>query len=138
MNADLVHLLEEFSKLALECDGLSRVLSYTLYRRGIDHGFVVGRLDVDGKTAARPHAWLRVGEETVDFRARMWAGEHDYVPNGVFLQKDYPRVAYVAERADFPAQPVSKTVYDILVTQTHEHAKMLRAMLDSSGEARTG
>lgn len=129
MDKALIDELAKYDDLALECDGMTNVHSYVLTERGIKHIVVLGHVEVDGENKVDPHYWIRTSDGlTVDFRARMWAGEHDYVPHGVFLQEKYPRVKYIGRRV-WPKVEVPKVLFDILVSSTREHVMELRKAL---------
>lgn len=79
--------LYQFDPLPLECDGLSRVISALLTKSGVDHKLVLGFLHgaaIEGEATPRRilHWWIEIGEQVVDFRARMWMG--DRAPHGLF------------------------------------------------------
>jgi hypothetical protein len=57
---------------------------------------MIGHFTVDGQKAVPIHWWIELADgTTVDYRARMWGGSHPHIPHGVFLQKNFERVAYV-------------------------------------------
>ena len=64
----------------LECDGMSRVVSYVLAQQGIKHKRVHGRA-IKGKNIY--HEWVDLENGfIIDYRLRMWFGEnvhHGYV-----------------------------------------------------------
>ena len=72
-------------KLPLECDGVSRALSYLLQRDGIEHEVHVGSLAVEGVGRIGLHWWVQLpGGVVCDARAQMWLGRDPRVPHGVF------------------------------------------------------
>lgn len=70
--------------LPLECDGMTRVVSALLEREGMDHRAFIGKLAVRDVGTIDWHAWIDVGDERIDLRARMWLGDDPRVPHGVF------------------------------------------------------
>jgi hypothetical protein len=92
----------------LECDGFTRIATYTLRQNGISHSCFKGKCQV-GEKAVEPHFWIVAGKYIVDYRLRMWAGED--APHGVFESKDHPGVVYDGEEIELP---VSSVIYDIL------------------------
>jgi hypothetical protein len=128
VDSAIIAELMKYDDLALECDGMTNVHSYTLTEHGIKHAVVGGHVEVDGVVAIHPHYWIRVDDLTIDLRARMWAGDHEHVPHGAFLQKDYPRVKYIGERIWHKMQ-VPKILFEILVSSTKKHVDEMRKAL---------
>lgn len=91
-------IASQYIDLKLECDGMTRVLSYLLRQNGIEHSYCMGyisRIDKEGFGMIIPHFWIELPDgATVDYRARMWLGNEDCIPNGVFFQGDYEAVKY--------------------------------------------
>ena len=108
-------LLEPYVQLPLECDGMTRVITYLLQTAKIPHRVYVGTIhfNVKGKGEFSPHFWIRLGTETgeiIDYRSRMWFGGDMDIPQGIF--KEDPKVISYDGREI--ALPVSKTVFSIL------------------------
>lgn len=79
------HLLHTLDGLALECDGMARVVSTLLQRERIVHRVLVGRLAIDRVGAIAHHWWVALADGRVlDLRARMWLGSDVAVPHGLF------------------------------------------------------
>ena len=77
-------------KRALECDGLTRAISYVLTSEEIKHNTVAGNLyRPDTGEVIESHVWIEVGDRILDFRARMWLGNSEAIPHGLFDPKDY-------------------------------------------------
>lgn len=74
--------LAPLDQLALECDGLTRVVSALLTREGVEHQMHQGALETpEGRIGV--HCWIRLPDGAIcDFRARMWLGED--APHGIF------------------------------------------------------
>ena len=84
--------LEQYDTCRLECDGLTRVLSYLLTKANVEHRAMLGKI-TDQKTQQRfsPHFWLVLPDgRHIDYRARMWLGRHEHIPHGIFDPEDYP------------------------------------------------
>ena len=77
-------------KRALECDGLTRVISYVLACEKIDHKTMAGNLRRPStEEVVASHVWIEVGDRTLDFKARLWLGNSEAIPHGLFDPKDY-------------------------------------------------
>lgn len=61
----------------LECDGLSRVLSYKMLKAHQPHAVMTGTLP-----NGIPHWWIESGDCVVDYRLKRWLG--DDAAHGVF------------------------------------------------------
>jgi hypothetical protein len=94
MRKDLEKLFADYVDLPLECDGLTRVLSYLLDRNGVAHRVMQGSVSV-GKKTFDPHFWIELLDgHVIDYRARMWFGNKPSVPHGIFRMKDFPEARY--------------------------------------------
>lgn len=85
----------------LDCHTTTLVIHTLFTRAGIPHMSKSGQV-LDHKTGARvvPHFWIRLPTgEIVDLRLRMWVGDNDTVPHGIFRQTNNDRYAYVGETA---------------------------------------
>ena len=104
-------LVSQYDKLPLECDGLTRVISYVLTQHSIKHTCYAGTIIVHGKLM-EPHFWIMLDENTiVDYRIRMWFGNETDAPHGVFTLSDNPHVKYHGNVLDLHT---SKQIFDIL------------------------
>jgi len=114
MNNKLSDLLLKYSNLKLECDGLTRVLSYVLTENGIPHEVATGTLY--GPEGEVVHWWIILPDgRYIDYRAQMWQGKSENIPNGIFNAVDYPDVTYVVQQRG--KMEVPKYIFKIL-TQT--------------------
>jgi hypothetical protein len=106
--------LAKFDGLLLECDGMSRVLSFSLSQMGVRHVVKQGQLLVDGQKVVPIHQWIELSDgRLVDYRARMWAGKNDEIPHGVFSPADFKRVQY----SGFAFDPnVDEKLFKLLTT----------------------
>lgn len=79
--------LSMLDQCAVECDGMSALITYVLNREGIEHVRMIGAA-IDRRTheSVFPHCWIELPEigKVIDFRLRMWLGDCDEIPHGVF------------------------------------------------------
>lgn len=111
-------ILQELTNIAeqkqrLECDGLTRVASYILTSERIEHRTMAGSLyQPDSKQVVEPHFWIEIDDCILDFRARMWLGEADTVPNGLFDPESYPSI-YMGDEMDMT---INDSLFSILMS----------------------
>jgi len=92
-----------------ECDGLTRLIHAALDCRRISHDVLIGTLSCGDD--AVPHWWITVPDPDhdclwiIDYRARMWLGDHAHIPHGVFVQEDFPMVRYDGETVILESLP---------------------------------
>jgi hypothetical protein len=92
----LAPILDQLDRCALECDGLTLLISSLLSRAGEAHTRGIGGIvyTLDGRSFA-PHLWIDLADGwRIDYRARMWLRERPDVPHGVFRPAGWPQVAY--------------------------------------------
>lgn len=110
-SAKVRELMEPYEGLALECDGMTRVVTYVLKQAGIPHKVMLGKIAVEGKGEFEPHYWVELPSgEVVDYKSRMWFGNDGRIPQGVFRPKGTV-VTYSGRAVSFP---VSDMVFKIL------------------------
>src|SRR4030042_3058799 len=80
MKEQLLNLLSNCDKFYLECDGLSRVIGYILYRNNIKYQSFKGYVNFNGKQFY-PHFWVVSEGNIIDYCLRMWFGES--APHGI-------------------------------------------------------
>ncbi|WP_155973562.1 hypothetical protein [Paenibacillus sp. Leaf72] len=98
-SSTLGNYLLPFENLALECDGLTRVISSALTGANIPHKIAIGSMQniVTGKRFSL-HFWIVLPDNYfIDFRARMWLGDDSDVPHGVFNPSNWANVSYEGE-----------------------------------------
>lgn len=80
----------------LECDGMTWVISYLLQKLNIPHTCVSGYVKYDHREKIlAPHFWIELPLGYVcDFRLRMWFGDEDHIPHGIFKANESPAFAY--------------------------------------------
>src|SRR4051794_15248877 len=107
-------LLEQYDECPLECDGLTRVLATILTKEGIEHTCFVGAvMDSRTRRGSQLHFWIELSDgRTVDYRARMWMGEREDIPHGIFNKADYPHIIYSGEQTLIV--PLSPAMFEIL------------------------
>jgi hypothetical protein len=107
-------LIAKYVDCALECDGLTRVITTVLKEHSIPHTCMVGTLTLTGTNTGAPvHFWIDLPDgQRVDYRARMWLGERPDVPHGIFNPADFPGVTYKGEAV--PLEPLSPTLFAVL------------------------
>ncbi|CAM5563377.1 hypothetical protein [Eoetvoesiella caeni] len=88
--AELESCLLHLDDCNLECDGMTLAISYSLKQAGIAHQRMVGHAEWKrGGQVVYPHCWIELDSETViDFRLRMWLGDFDILPHGVFRLRE--------------------------------------------------
>lgn len=74
----------------VECNGMSWAISYLLGRAGVEHECMLGYVMSDHTNeAVTPHYWITLpGGWIIDLRLRLWLGDTDDVPHGVFHVSD--------------------------------------------------
>jgi hypothetical protein len=111
---DLDIELAKFENLALECDGMARVLSFRLEQMGVKHVIKQGQLLVDGQKVVPIHQWIELADgRIVDYRARMWAGNTQEIPHGIFKAEDFKKVQYSGLVIDIKTD---EKLFKVLVT----------------------
>ena len=119
----ILPLIDNYDQLPLECDGMSRLLSHEFYRLGLVYNCYMGEVS-NGKDGSNvyPHFWVELpvmGVEPlfVDLRLRMWLGDREDVPHGIFLEKEYPHILYTNKQY-VRTPPLSDVLYKVL-SSTH-------------------
>jgi len=106
-------LLAPYVDLSLECDGLVRVITYLFNKNGIEHQVFSGEVVVDDVRMPL-HYWVVLANgQYVDYRIRMWFGNDERNPHGIFDLKDYDYIEYRGESVDID---VSDDLFAILTT----------------------
>lgn len=89
MIAAIERSILQLDSLPLDCENLIRVIATLLDRDGVPYKAHQGAMWVKGIGHVEPHCWLVLdGGRTVDFRARLWLGEEERVPHGIFVPTD--------------------------------------------------
>ena len=88
-------LTAKYDKLPLECDGMTKVLTYVLKQNKIKHKIYQGQVKYKGKVSIPLHFWIVLNDgQIVDYRLRMWMDNKKKLPHGVFKAEQYPDVKY--------------------------------------------
>lgn len=92
---ELAVLLEPLDDASLSCDGMTYVISHLLKEAGIKHRCMSGYVtDTLTGNVIFPHLWIELFDGwVIDYRLRMWLGDEDCIPHGVF----YPALALVTQ-----------------------------------------
>lgn len=112
--ATLAERLASVDALALECDGLTRVISTLMQRDGIAHQVCVGSLTISDVGMIPLHWWIVLSDGRIcDYRARMWLGQSVEVPHGLFVpcQKQLYTISNMVEPADIR---LSEALFNVL------------------------
>ena len=106
-------LLKPYENLPLECDGMTRVVTYILGKAGIRNKTMLGTIEAEGKGEFSPHYWVELASgEVVDYKSRMWFGNDSRIPQGVFK----PGGTVVSYDGHLTSLPVNDMVFGILTT----------------------
>ena len=112
----LADWLAPLDQLALECDGLSRVVAALLSREGIEYQAHQGTLQTpQGRIGL--HCWVELPDGAiVDFRARMWLGKE--APHGIFCpSEEIQYESYGPLHRIIPSDSgISQLIFDINVS----------------------
>ena len=105
-------LLDPYDSTPTECDGLTQLCSTVLKKQGISHQPMAGILSYK-KSTVPIHLWINLPDGfRIDYRARMWLGQSETIPHGIFKPSDYPVVIYEGEPIEL--EPLSQVVFDVL------------------------
>lgn len=109
----------------LECDGITYAISSVLKQACIPHKRMVGHVFwYPGQEVIDPHCWIELEDGLViDFRLRMWVGDDDAVPNGVFKILEH-ELHYVGQE-----QTTLLPSWEVLNIMTDERLSRLRLHL---------
>ncbi len=111
---EMKELLAQCEHCPLECAGLTRVPHTVLFRERTEHTRFVGTVtDTSRQKSFNPRFWIELPDKTIiDYRARMWLGDHADVPHGIFNSGDYPNVAYTGSPAEL--EPLTPVLFAVL------------------------
>ena len=108
-------LLDPYDSSQTECDGMTRICHTILSQHHIEHFSMMGTLEFDGQKI-EPHFWLDLPlGERIDYRARMWFGNSNRVPHGVFQPDDFPNVIYKGRLVEL--ELLSPIIFKIMTLQ---------------------
>lgn len=74
----------------VECNGMSWAISYLLDQACVEHDCVLGYVISEHTgEAVTPHYWITLPDGwIIDYRLRMWLGDTDEIPHGVFHETE--------------------------------------------------
>ncbi len=122
---DELHVnLQPLEDCDLECDGMTYAISSALEQAGIAHKRMVGHVFwYPGQEVIDPHCWIELDDRLViDFRLRMWVGDDDAVPHGVF-KVPADKLLYVGQEqtSNLPARVVLEIMTDERLSKLRLH-----------------
>lgn len=122
---ELEAILQCLEDAPLECDGMTYALSFVLSRAGIKHQCKMGYVrDTQTGYCVTPHLWIELADGWfVDFRLRMWLGDDDRIPHGVFSAQDAKDFEYQGQPKG-RANTISDQVLDIMTEGKLSHVKV--------------
>ena len=73
-----------------------------------------------GSIAGTIHFWIELEDDEyiIDYRARMWMGDKEEIPHGIFKREAYPNADWY-DTGNSTELPVSKLYFQILTTNYH-------------------
>ncbi|MGL5923738.1 hypothetical protein [Chroococcidiopsis sp.] len=115
---ELVRLSIPFDNTPTECDGCTYLIASELYSSEVLFQLFTGtctwRMGGRAKQVIYPHFWIETEEVRIDYRLRVWLGEDECIPHGVFLKEAYPDFEWIGE--SFPTPEFSEEVIAVLQT----------------------
>lgn len=104
LHAEIHQLLVPYDKAPVECDGFTRLAHTALADAGVDHTCHIGRIvSADGERQSPVHYWVELTDGVIiDYRARMWLGDDEGVPHGVFRPNGYKSWVYKGSTIKIP------------------------------------
>lgn len=86
---------------AVECDGMTWLISYALRAAGVDFAVMQGYVQHQYMGLVAPHYWIEMPlGYVIDLRLRLWFGDEDEVPHGIFHPDCHEAFKYVGTRVD--------------------------------------
>lgn len=105
LKLEIKSLLDPYDSSQTECDGMTRICHTILSQHHIKHFSMMGTLEFD-EQRIEPHFWIDLPSgNRIDYRARMWFGNSDRIPHGVFHPFDFPNVIYKGEPVELELLP---------------------------------
>lgn len=104
LHAEIHQLLVSYDKAPVECDGFTRLAHTALANAGVEHTCHIGRIvSADGKRQSPVHYWVELTDGMIiDYRARMWLGDDEGVPHGIFSPDGYKSWVYQGSTTELP------------------------------------
>lgn len=134
---ELGMLLAALDDSPLECDGLTHAVSFVLHEAGIKHYCAMGFVkDADTGNCVAPHVWIELTDGwIVDFRLRMWLGDEDRVPHGVFHPASNKTFQFHGEYRD-RSSTINHRVLDMMTEGRLTHVKISREFVEENPNGR--
>jgi len=112
---EIKNLIDKFNfnnldSLPLECDGLSRVISHILKKNNITHQTLIGSITIKNEKFC-PHYWIKINNIIIDYRLKLWFGNHPNIPHGIFYLKNYKNIKYNGIQTDIS---INDTIFKFL------------------------
>ncbi|WP_244913650.1 hypothetical protein [Vibrio casei] len=122
---ELCLILSALDDLPLECDGISCSISLILTKAGIKHRCVVGYVsDLTSGNCVTPHVWIELIDGwIIDYRLRMWFGDEDEIPHGIFHPSSEPTLFYKSTSNDL-GELKSDDFLDLATVEKLSHVKV--------------
>ncbi|MFC6674375.1 hypothetical protein [Marinobacterium aestuariivivens] len=129
---ELTLILDALNDAPLECDGMTYAISVVLTQAGIRHRCLLGYVrDKQTGNNCAPH-WIQLADGwIVDFRLRMWLGDEDRIPHGVFHPSSWPDLNYEGsyrERMD----TINPLVLEVMTEGKLSHVKVPRGFAEEN------
>lgn len=117
MNIEQIQkLLAPYDTSPTECDGLTRILHTLLCQHNIPHLVLFGKCSYASQVMPL-HYWIDLLSPLtgwrVDYRARLWFGEFEDVPHGIFQPHDFSAIMYEGRPVELDVLP--EQVFQLLM-----------------------
>lgn len=106
LRPDLVGEMGSYSlNQSLECDGMTRIVTYLLTKEGVPHKVKCGVVFHKGERVVPLHYWVSLPDgKIIDFKLRMWVSEPS-APHGIFRPEDHEDYKYVGRPNPMSVSP---------------------------------
>ncbi|HAH6504770.1 MULTISPECIES: hypothetical protein [Enterobacterales] len=124
---ELEAVLMTLDDCQMECDGMTWAVSQLLNDAGVPHDCMYGFVrNEQTKDIVTPHFWVVLDDGwLVDLRLRMWLGDHDNIPHGVFHPDNEPGFFYKGDPVqNHKGMRLGKAVLDIMTDGKISHVKV--------------
>lgn len=111
----------------VECDGMTWAISHLLGEAGVEHDCMYGFVrNEKNKDIVAPHFWILLNDGwIIDFRLRMWLGDSDTIPHGIFHPGNEPNFQYKGDSVQNSKEMrLRKRVLDIMTDGKLSHVKV--------------
>ncbi len=113
---DLRSMLDEYEGSQTECDGRTRIIHTALTRENIPHQCIIGECRYNAQTLGM-HFWIDLLGDLegwrIDYCLRMWFGDENELPHGVFHVLDFTNILY--KGASVQLLPLPDWLFQILI-----------------------